>query len=81
MLKLRLCTVNDKAKVRKHDTFKDLHTFILNSLYMKAVDVNIFTFKSFEINIMKTLKKDTVFKTLVLKLIMYVKVISHRCYF
>ena len=79
MLKLRLCTVDDKAKVREHDAFKDLHTSILNSLCMKAVDVNISTFKSFEIAILKTLKRDTTFKTLVLESIMCVKVIDHRC--
>ena len=31
MLKLRLCTVDDKAEVREHDALKDLYTFMLRA--------------------------------------------------
>ncbi len=79
VLKLRLCTVDGKAEVREHDASKGLHKSIPNSLCMEAVGVNISTFKPSEINIMETLKRDTVFKALVLGSIMCVKVIGHRC--
>ena len=79
VLKLQLCTIDGKAEVREHDAFKGLHTSIPNSLCMEAVGVNVSTFKPSEIDIMETLKRDTVFKALVLGSIMCVKVIGHRC--
>lgn len=79
VVKLRLCTVDGKAEVHEHDAFKGLLTSAPNSLCMEAVGVNISTFKPSEIYIMETLKRDTVFKALVLGSIMCVKVIGHRC--
>ncbi|MCJ1257355.1 hypothetical protein MMC24_005180 [Lignoscripta atroalba] len=78
VLKLRLSTVNGAAEIHLHDASNGLYVSIPNSLRKEEVDVNIPTFKPSEIEILETLKRDTVFKALVQGSTMCAKAIGHQ---